>query len=196
MTVTTKRWTLADYLTYDDGSDSHCYELENGEIIKMSSESDSNLLIAMYLLFAFGQFVSPKLLRTKTEIQTSGSRATVRIPDLMVLTEELAEALRGASRSLVYADMPSPQLVVEVVSPGKKGRDRDYRYKRSEYAARNIPEYWIVDPIVKQVLVLRLVEGLYEDVTFINDQLIQSDIFPQLSLTAAQVLQSGEATAE
>lgn len=95
MTVTTKRWALAEYLTYDDGSDAHRYELENGEIIKMSSESDANLLIAMYLLFAFGQFVSPRLLRTKTEIQTSGSRTTARIPDVMVLTGELAEALQG-----------------------------------------------------------------------------------------------------
>jgi Uma2 family endonuclease len=31
--------------------------------------------------------------------------------------------------------------VVEVVSPEKEGMDRDYRYKRSEYAARGIDEY-------------------------------------------------------
>ncbi|WP_367889252.1 Uma2 family endonuclease [Leptolyngbya iicbica] len=42
--------------------------------------------------------------------------------------------------------MPAPLLVVEVVSPGKVNEDRDYRYKRSEYATRGIGEYWIIDP--------------------------------------------------
>ena len=36
-------------------------------------------------------------------------------------------------------DMPPPLLVVEVVSPNQK--KRDYRYKRTEYAARGIAEY-------------------------------------------------------
>jgi hypothetical protein len=54
--------------------------------------------------------------------------------------------------------MSSPSLVVEVVSP--KQDKRDYRYKRSAYAARQIPEYWIVDPILNKVTVLELVEGL------------------------------------
>jgi Uma2 family endonuclease len=34
--------------------------------------------------------------------------------------------------------------VVEVVSPGKANEERDYCYKRSEYAAWGIAEYWIV----------------------------------------------------
>ncbi|MEM9276907.1 MAG: Uma2 family endonuclease [Cyanobacteria bacterium P01_F01_bin.143] len=84
----------------------------------------------------FAQFVAPRLLRCKdTEIVVTGSRTTVRLPDLMVLTENLADALYLSGRSTIIADMPPPALVVEVVSPGKVSRDRDYRYKRSEYAA-------------------------------------------------------------
>jgi Uma2 family endonuclease len=52
--------------------------------------------------------------------------------------------------------MPPPRLVVEVVSPGKTNIDRDYRYKRSQYQARGIAEYWIVDPITQRVTVLTL----------------------------------------
>jgi Uma2 family endonuclease len=67
----------------------------------------------------------------------------VRIPDLIVLTEELVTAL-GTKRATITQEMPAPILAVEVVSPGKVNEDRDYRYKRSEYAARGIAEYWIV----------------------------------------------------
>jgi Uma2 family endonuclease len=51
-------------------------------------------------------------------------------------------------------DMPPPLLVVEVVSPNQASRD--YCYKLSEYAARGIDEYWIVDPILGRVTVLEI----------------------------------------
>ena len=159
MTAIAQKWTLTDYLNYDDGTDNLC-ELVNGEIVKMSSESHLNQAIAIFLIVVFGRYVPPALLRTKTEMQTSGSGVTVRIPDVMVLTEALDASMTGASRGIVLADMPAPQLVVEVVLPGKKGRDRDYRYKRSEYAAKGIPEYWIIDTEQARVVVLTLVEGL------------------------------------
>ena len=60
-------------------------------------------------------------------------------------------------------------LVVEVVSPGKANRDRDYRYKRSEYAARGIAHYWIIDPQYRTMTCLELVDGLYEEQIFRGD---------------------------
>jgi Uma2 family endonuclease len=145
MTTTTNRpMTLEEYLDYDDGTETH-YELVAGVLVEMPTESNLNNLIAILLMFAFGQFVPPRLLRHKdTEIVVTGARATVRLPDLLVLTEAGAEALRGAKRGLITADMPPPALVVEVVSPGSKSQERDYRYKRSEYAARGVDEYWLV----------------------------------------------------
>jgi Uma2 family endonuclease len=82
--------------------------------------------------------------------------------------------------------MPPPTLVVEVVSPNQE--KRDYRYKRSEDAARQIPEYWIVDPILDRVTILELAEGLYEEKVYTGEQVILSPQFSQLSLTAQQVL--------
>jgi Uma2 family endonuclease len=84
------------------------------------------------------------------------------------------------------ANMPPPTLVVEVVSPNQD--KRDYRYKRSEYAARQIPEYWIVDPILNKVTILELIEGLYEEQVCTGEQKILSPQFSQLTLTAQQVL--------
>jgi Uma2 family endonuclease len=37
--------------------------------------------------------------------------------------------------------MLPPALVVEVVSPGQANRERDYRYKHTEYEACGIAEY-------------------------------------------------------
>ena len=185
--VTKRRMTLEEYLTYDDGTDAH-YELVNGELVEMPSESDLNNAIAIILIAALLQVVPASLLRRGTEIVVSGSRATARVPDVMVLTEEAATALAGASRSIILLDMPSPQLVVEVVSLGLDNEKRDYRHKRSEYAARKIPEYWIVDPEQKRVTLLTLVEGLYEEAVFTGSDHLLSGTFPTLQLTVEQVL--------
>ncbi len=192
MTTTTKLFTLAEYLEYDDGTDKR-YELVNGELIEMPSESDLNNAIAILLLLKFAQFIPGRLLRRGTEIVVSGSRATTRVPDLLVLTEELVTALSGTPRSIITPDLAPPALVVEVVSPGKENQDRDYRYKRSEYAARGIAEYWIVDPERAQIVVLTLVDGLYEEAVYQSGDRLVSTTFPTLELTAKQVLQAGEA---
>ncbi|MEB3122015.1 MAG: hypothetical protein VKL41_12430 [Snowella sp.] len=50
MTVATaKKMTFEEFLDYDDGTDA-LYELENGELIAVSSESDINQRIAIFLL--------------------------------------------------------------------------------------------------------------------------------------------------
>ncbi|WP_016950964.1 Uma2 family endonuclease [Anabaena sp. PCC 7108] len=182
-----KKMTFEEFLNYDDGTDS-LYELENGELIPMPSESDINQRIAMFLVAYFLTYGIPSSrLRMKAEVAVNSRRVGVRVPDLVVFSEELAVAMAGATRSLVYMDMPPPLLVVEVVSPNQASRD--YRYKRSEYAARGIAEYWIVDPIDKKVTVLEWVEGFYEQQVYENDSLIVSTLFPDLKLTAAEVLQ-------
>lgn len=187
--------SLEDYLNYDDGTDTR-YELEDGKLRVMPTESDRNQRIASFLFVYFAQLGIPFYrLRIGVEVAVSGVRTTVRLPDLTILTEELAQALAGASRSLVTLDMPPPQLVVEVVSPGADNENRDYRYKRSQYQARGISEYWIVDPMQGRITVLTLVDGLYEEAVFEGVRAIVSalcDEFEQGSpLTAARVFDAG-----
>ena len=187
MTVATQKMTLSEFLAYDDGTD-NLYELENGELISMPSESDVNQRIASFLFaFFLGLDIPSYRLRIGTELAVSGARVSVRIPDLLVLSEELAAEMNGATRSIVLMDMPPPLLAVEVVSP--KQENRDYRYKRTEYAARGIAEYWIVDPIEQKVTVLAWVEGLYEEQVFTGDSLIVSTVLGNLELTVDRVLQ-------
>lgn len=187
MTTTTVSLTLEEYLAYDDGTDNR-YELVDGKLVNMPPESDRNNLIALFLLSEFTKLFLLTLIRHKdTEIVVTGNRTRVRIPDLMILTEDLLAAI-GGRRATITADMPSPALVVEVVSPGKANEDRDYRYKRSEYAARGILEYWIVDPEYLKVTVLSLIDGLYEENVFESEQTIASKVVPQFSRTTADIL--------
>jgi Uma2 family endonuclease len=187
MIVASQKMSLEEYLNFDDGTDTR-YELENGELIVMPPESDLNQRIASLLFALFLQQGIPSYrLRIGAEIVVNSLRATTRFPDLMVLSEELATALEGSRRSTIMIDMPPPLLVVEVVSPHQE--NRDYRYKRSEYAARWIAEYWIVDPIQQRVTVLEWVEGLYEEQVYTGDNAIVSPLLGVLELTAERVLQ-------
>jgi Uma2 family endonuclease len=186
MVVATKLMTIEEYLNYDDGTDILC-ELVNGKLIPMPPESYQNQQVSISLLVYFLKLDVPsQLLVNQMAIAVTGGRATARIPDLIVLSADLALELAETNRSIISADMPPPTLVVEVVSP--KQETRDYRYKRSEYAARQIPEYWIVDPISNKVTILELVEGLYEEQVYTGEQQIRSPQFSQLILTAQQVL--------
>ena len=185
--------TLEEYLNYDDGTDTR-YELINGILVDMGAESDLNVMIAGFLVSVLLQVVPHYCVRRGTEVEVSGPAANTRYPDLMVLSEAGVAALAGQKRSLVQLSMPTPRLVVEVVSSSdtdKASRDRDYVEKRQEYAQRGIAEYWIIDPLAAAVLVLTLVDGAYEEQTFVGDAQLVSAAFPELELTAAQVLAAG-----
>ena len=158
------QYTLEEYLNCTDIIHDRHYELENGQIREMPPESWQNLQIVMYLITEITKVIPYQRVTNKAEIIISGSRVTARVPDLIVLTREGAAELAQYKRSTITLDMPPPLLVVEVVSPGKQNRDCDYRYKRSEYAARGIAHYWIIDPQAKKFICLELVDGLYEEV--------------------------------
>lgn len=51
-----------------------------------------------------------------------------------------------------------------------------------------LAEYWLVDPQQAIVVVLTLVAGLYEEALFKGSDRIISPTFPNLELTAAQIL--------
>jgi Uma2 family endonuclease len=187
--------SVEEYLAYDNGTETP-FELVNGVLIEMPSESHLNVLIAMFLVSKLlGIGVPYYLVSTKTEIEVTSREVTVRYADLVVMTEALDAALSGKTRSIIRSDMPPPVLVVEVVSPGEPGTenyDRDYIDKRKEYAARKIPEYWLVDPSRNIVIVLELEAGKYVEVgQFSGVAQIVSPTFPALQLTADEILKGG-----
>ncbi|NCJ05272.1 Uma2 family endonuclease [Synechococcales cyanobacterium C] len=182
-----KPLTFEEYLVYDDGSDTR-YELEDGELVEMPTESPENNRIAQRLYIELLKHISYYLIAHKdTEIEVSGRLARCRLPDLMVHTEASFAALKGATRAVITRDMPPPALIIEVVSPGVVNRTRDYRHKYTEYAARCINEYWIVDLEEQQITVCHWVEGVYESIIVTGQTPISSLVLPALELTPAHV---------
>jgi Uma2 family endonuclease len=185
MTRTKQRLTFEEYLSYDDGTDKQ-YEFVGGELIEMPPESPTNSKIALFLLARLLEvFDEDRLCHKDTEIVVSGSQVQTRLPDLMVLSEELAPVLAESNRGTITLEMPPPELIVEVASPGKTNEERDYRFKRSEYAARGVPEYWVINPHESRITVFTLVAGFYEEENYTGTMVIKSRI-KALQLTVEQ----------
>jgi Uma2 family endonuclease len=99
-----------------------------------------------------------------------------RHPDLAIIPRGAPVDERGRRRAT---------LAVEVVSPGKKARARDYVEKREEYLRLGLGEYWIVDRFERQVSVLvrrgEAAEAAWEEQTFRGEEIIVSELLPDLN---------------
>jgi Uma2 family endonuclease len=191
MTTTIQKLTFEDYLSYDDGTDTR-YELVDGELVPMSLGTGRHGAIIRFVVRQFedtllqaGQpwVALPALVGVRSP---RGKRwDTCRIPDVTVLS--LAQWETMADReAMIDLDEPPPFLVVEVVSPSTK--TDDYRSKRAEYGLLEIPEYWIVDPLTGKITLCLLDHEFYDSTEFQGDDRIQSPTFPNLNLTANQIL--------
>ncbi|HLO88902.1 MAG TPA: Uma2 family endonuclease [Nostocaceae cyanobacterium] len=186
MVQTTKRLcTFEEYLAYHDDTDQR-YELVDGELVPVPPATGRHGKIGRFLFKQFDTEIERLNLPWVACYGDVGVRTAERrsrIPDLMIITKEQEQATLDISAVVQSA----PLLVVEIVSENYAATD--YRYKRSEYAVRGIPEYWIVDFYENKVTVLLLVEGFYDEQIFRGDERIVSRTFPELMITAAQVLQ-------
>jgi Uma2 family endonuclease len=167
----------------------------DGELVEMAPENPLNPVIASILFAAFlGLGIPPYRLVIGHQIATTSAKVTARQPDLVVHTEESLNAILSGVK-LLMPEMPPPMLVVEVVSSSdtdKRSKDRDYVEKPKEYAARGIPEFWQVDPDRAVVIVLSLKDGAYQSREFRGGNRAISPTFPDLQLTAEQILNAGQ----
>jgi Uma2 family endonuclease len=191
MTVATSKLSLAEYLTYEDGT-GHRFELVDGELVQMAQGTGKHGGIIEFLNDEFRAEIKRSKLPwtskdTKIAVQSPrGTRwETARIPDVVVLPAAQWDAMADREALIPLNEAP-PLLVVEVVSPSTIATD--YRSKHAEYAVLDIPEYWIVDPIEQRVTIGTLQAGAYSDQVFQGNEAIVSATFSGLNLTAAQIL--------
>ncbi len=183
------------YLSWSDNPEYDCvgrFEWVNGELVDVPPESEINNWIARCLMLAIANSgkISPRLvvihsLELQVPILRAGDSAN-RYPDLVILRPEHLALTQ--KRLTITLDMPPPRLVAEVLSPGQQNRERDLIRKRDQYAACDIPEYWLIDPDAQTVTVLQLQDGAYAEMSVAQGSgAISSPEFPELSLTADQL---------
>jgi Uma2 family endonuclease len=175
------------------------YELVNGEIVEVRSTRNHDD-VANFLLFSLNDEIrrlnlnyvvnNTAVIRTVTQDGTEQGRK----PDVSVIER----AVWRSNRSDYNALEEPIQLAVEVTSTNW---DDDYIDKLDEYQRLGIHEYWIVDylaiasreylgnPKIPTLFVFLLdAEGKYQRTQFRGDERIISATFPELTLTATQVL--------
>jgi len=175
------------------------YELVNGEIVEMNATRNHDD-VADFSADSFKdeiQRLSLNYVVKNTAVVRTVSKAGIeqgRRHDVSVIDRDLWRSNRSA-----YSALQEPiQLAVEVTSTNW---DDDYIDKLDEYQRLGIPEYWIVDylaigsrdflgnPKIPTVFVYLLdAEGNYQKTAFQGVDRIVSRTFPELTLTAEQVM--------
>ena len=206
MTVTTddrrliqkqQRMTLKEFLNHDDGTNTR-YELVDGILVEMSLGTGKHSGIIRRLAKRFEAQAEQQgtnwiaiqgLVGIETDVP--GENDQVRIPDVTVMSEAQWNVIEDRPGSAtIFRHEPAPIVVVEVLSPSTKSTD--LTDKRTEYATRQISEYWIINPKTGDIKVLKLENGIYIEVgVFKGEEAIVSPTFPELKLTAAIVLAAG-----
>jgi Uma2 family endonuclease len=130
--------TVGDWLQLPEGPP--CYELEHGRLVKMPSPRREHQEIVGLLFVALRQFAREHDLGTVVmAVDVALPTGQGYIPDITFVRREREAALLGRDGKVHGA----PDLVVEVLSPSTRLRDR-YRKLRAYWEA-GVMWYWLVD---------------------------------------------------
>lgn len=176
------------------------YELIDGEIFDLEPTGQHEEVAAFITTKGCVQIDSaglPWFVLQRELLRPSNTGMTAFRPDVAVLDRaELNQEPFWADQSVVTRGS-SIKWIAEVVSSNWQN---DYARKVEDYATLGIPEYWIADyaglggirhigkPKQPTLSVCTLVDGEYDIQLFQGNQIIVSATFPNLRLTAQQVL--------
>jgi len=146
--VAQRRWTYRDLVALPEDNLRH--ELLDGEHVVSPSPALAHQQVSMNLLAAIVPYLeghpAGRLLHAPFDVKLS--LFTVLVPDLIYFTVERFARVVNEKHAIA-----APDLVVEILSPGTRRRDKGR--KRAIYEREGAGEYWIVDPEAMQVTVLR-----------------------------------------
>jgi len=135
---TKKRWTIEDWLNLPEGPP--FYELEDGRLVEMLSPRREHQEIVGVLYFVLRQFVWERNLGTvimAVDVILPTGRGY--IPDLVFVRRERESDLLAPDGKVHGA----PDLVVEVISPTTRIRDRVKKVKG--YFEAGVEWIWLID---------------------------------------------------
>jgi Uma2 family endonuclease len=105
------------------------------------------------------------------------------IPDAVFLTNQ--QVHNAASGERIHE---APELLIEIVSPGKENARRDREVKRQVYGKHGVTEYWIADPERRALEIYRLEQrALKLAATLTDEDEITTPILPGFKCKANQI---------
>lgn len=174
--------TVADLDACPD--DSNRYELIEGELFVSRAPGIPHQRVLNNLQLALGAYLKEH----PTGIVVPGAGAVFSdydavIPDLVFVRNE-----RWSEVVTEIRFTGAPDLVIEILSPGKENRDRDLLVKRQLYAKYEVAEYWIIDAENRLVQAYRLQKQQLEDVgTWRNGDEVTTPLLPGFELGVSSI---------
>ena len=141
-----KLFTYADYASWED---ENRYELIDGVVHLMSAPTADHQRVLGRLFRKFADYLDDKTCEVFVapfDVCLSGNGVddyTVVQPDILVICDESKIDNRFCNGA--------PDLVVEILSPSTSRMDRIK--KQSKYLQAGVREYWIADPVDKNIVV-------------------------------------------
>lgn len=185
MVTDSRSWTLEDLDTLPDDGGWTRYEIVGGELFMTRSPHAFHQRVASRLNIVLG--IWSDAAQSGDVLQTPGlvfTRQDAVSPDLIwVSGERFAHALDEAGHFTV-----APELVVEVLSPGKSNEHRDRDTKLQLYSKYGVQEYWIVSWQRQTIEVYRCgSEGLEWVSTLGVEDTLDSPILPGFRTPVSQI---------
>ena len=178
-------WTYSDLVALPDDHLRH--ELIDGEHVVTPSPAIPHQVIVWNLTEALGPYLRAHPIGTALTgpVDVKLSPHTVLVPDLVYFT-----AARFADVVNEKHATAAPDLVVEILSPGTRRRDKGR--KRAVYDREGVREYWMMDPEARSVTVLRRPRagaGLTDVtvLTLVDHGILESPLFPGLQIPLREV---------
>jgi Uma2 family endonuclease len=208
MTIATDRLIQQKPLTVDEflvqyGDDKR-YELIDGEVFDLEPTGFHEQVagfITKQVCFQIITTQQPWTVLQRPLFRPPHIDMTAFRPDVAVIDELALEEEPLWPEQSILTRGNSIKFVAEVVSSNWQN---DYSRKMEDYATLGIPEYWIADykglggtkhighPKQPTLSICLLVDGEYDVQLLRGEDTIVSPTFPNLSLTAAQILKAGK----
>ncbi|MBI4552844.1 MAG: Uma2 family endonuclease [Candidatus Latescibacteria bacterium] len=170
------KMTYEEFLAWAD-EDTYA-EWVNGEVIPISPISGEHSDLGGFLLTLITLFVDTRQLgvvRYDPFQMKTGPDLPGRAPDILFVANDHLSRLKDT-----YLDGPA-DLVVEIISPESRARDRGEKFY--EYEQGGVREYWLLDYLRKQAEFYGLGDdGIYRPVPVGEDGIFRSKVLEGLWL--------------
>lgn len=186
MVANSLRWTIRDLDAMPDDGGWKRYEIIDGELFVTRAPHIRHQSAAGKLhvrLEIWSENWTRKCLPSSRGYFTPNDAV---IPDVVWISQErLANGIDEAGHLTV-----APELIAEILSPGKLNEQRDKEVKLKLYSLHGVQEYWIVNWQLKTMEIYRRTNTQLQLFgTLLMDDTLTSPLLPGFSTPIAQIFQ-------